>query len=267
MSAEKLLTRDEARAQFAKFGLNALEAHKMMGFFGLKQVSDPKVLRRFEPGSIDETQPNAETLRSISAFLAMLAAAHSAAPEPREIEEDFEPGKLPGVVRSPLPVPVLGVTRGGNVVRPSDLYFERREVYVPMFASQHRWMGGDVPLRAVIFTTSMAAVKDAKPNNLLNGWAALFSLDYAIAFDDLFYGTGVAFWSIVKFATHCPKMVARGAEPDPEDFPTVVAQIRVKLAGDTIDLLDGDERVFASLGRDDVDTIWPVMNFLPKNHF
>lgn len=266
MAPEKLFTRDEVREQFRKYELTAREAHKMMGIFGLKQVSDPKVLRRFESTSTDETQPNAETLRSISAFLVMLAAAHSAAPT-----APYEETMPTGEVRSPLPVPVMGMTKGANIIKPLDLYDLRREIYVPIFADTHRWASGEVPLRAVLFTTAVKSKpltgKIAKPNYLLNGWAALINMDYRRPASELWVGAQNGFWAVVRFAEHCPKMVERGADPDIEVAPTLIAQVISDLENEQLVLRDGADKKIVALQHSDVEKIWPVTAFLPKNHY
>tara|TARA_R110002020_G_scaffold15254_4_gene54529 strand:- start:200 stop:964 length:765 start_codon:yes stop_codon:yes gene_type:complete len=245
---------EEIRDLVEESGLSTGKIFRMMKDFGIDRVSSAKVLRKFDPDSDDNTRASRASRQCMTDFF----ERWSSGPEARRADGLF--------VTSPLAVPVSGMTLGGNIVQPVDVWFRPKAIQVPLFADKSRWKDPrDVSLAAIIFSIAPEgpiASGDVTPNRLLNGMAAIIDDDKPLPVSRMYAGAQTSFWAVIKTSGKCPALVKRGAVKNQP--ATVIGEVEVLIDTRSVLIRDGSQQEIVTLANKDIEKIWPVICFLPN---
>ena len=164
--------------------------------------------------------------------------------------------------RASFQVPLLGKTRGYNVIHPLDIDDRERAVNVPLFTDRSRWSLDTMPLRGVMFT---APVFDAKPftpvpNLAIDGMSAVIDQSYPLSVDSIYETKGGRFMAVFQATHDMPELMDRSAPTSP---PWAIGWLAPVAHSNKLQLRTAGNDLITDIFEADIGKIWSVVCLIP----
>jgi len=248
----------------------------------LGHLSAPQVLKLIKSAGIDESDlPAQATIRRILSGKSSRISRRMERILDLTLEQQL--GGSDGVSvelgsLGPLPVPIIGKTRGFNVIHAISIDDVERQVFVPLLMyEQARQATVDVdqtvqtftPFRGVMFTSAGAprspcdwdedGLDESNANRAINGMVAIFDQSRPIKIEQLLDGRRDRILVVLECSEEIPELTARGAAA----AAWVCAWASVTRHGEVLALHNANGAAFASVKRNQIANIWRVLSIIP----